>query len=146
MPGNNFLSQEIISLHRKSFHFTGNHFLSQEIISFHRKAFPFTDKSVMSSKYFAWDQGFCGNPVPRFSGKIPPWLTNLQDMCSDTWLQFNCTGYGRGSTNPILPTLKRLRWWSNLILPIPKHEKWKEQSQCYSTKKLWLRILKWSFY
>ena len=27
----------------------------------------------MSSKYFAWDQRFPGNLVPRFPGKIPPW-------------------------------------------------------------------------
>ena len=32
LPGNNLISQEIISFHRKTFPFIGSHFLSQEII------------------------------------------------------------------------------------------------------------------
>ena len=52
----------------------------QEIISFHRKSFVFIsfaciyhEKGVTPAKYFAWVQGFRGNPVPRFPGNIPPW-------------------------------------------------------------------------
>ena len=50
VPGRNFLSQEEISCHRGTFPVTGRYFLSQEDISCHKKKFPVTGRNFRSQK------------------------------------------------------------------------------------------------
>mgnify|MGYP007048515741 CR=1 FL=1 len=57
----------------------------------------------MSNEYFTWDQGFPGNLVPRFTGKISPWFRGifgfhcwrLANMPQKIWMSFLFCGFLR---------------------------------------------------